>query len=265
MTDFHAKALAAAASVSSQTPAEALAQSLTNATPKIDSAVKSFVALTSARAASAGSTPGMTNHTMISNDDSGQKKCFFVKSKNPQMAPLLCARVILQKLNNFKIPDDYANDEKNDEIKNLEFQVVRILWNGLVSHGKKPSKILGIEALHFVYPMVLQTLRDSIPDAVDAEEGQAFMQEFGSLLNNAINRRVTLSLTEKDRMNACDDDSCLLWDPDGGEDELKRRRDRREQNANAAKESLENHTWIQSNSDSQDKEELAYISKEKNV
>lgn len=185
------------------------------------------------------------------------------------MASLVCAKIMLQKLNSFKIPiknanandDDDGNDdamkdntelenekEEKDEIQDFEFQVVRILWNGLVSNGKKPSKILGLEALYYVYPLLLQTLKESVPTNVDLEEGQMFMMEFGSLLQNAMNRRRKGSLTfsikhsQKDdnddysnNDDDIDDDSCLLWDKDGGKEELRRRREKREQNANVLK------------------------------
>jgi hypothetical protein len=271
MDDFQTKARAvAAAFISSQTPAEALAQSLTNDTPKIDTAIKSYVALTSARVlAAANSSSSAVVVACAANEkkildhqgpdrQSSDYYCYFSKSKNPQMASLFCAKAMLQKLNSFKIPmeDDDIGDniddanivhstskpldeEEKNEIKEIEFQVVRILWNGLVSHGKKPSKILGLEALVHVYPLLLQTLKDSVPSNVDLQEGQMFMMEFGSLLQHARNRRrrtLTWSTNQrKDDDADADDDSCLLWDKDGGKEELRRRREKREQSANSNK------------------------------
>jgi hypothetical protein len=242
MDDFQSKALAAATSISYQTPAEALAQSLTNDAPKIDTAIKSYVALTSARVLSANSHSSVANAAAAPTGydldqgpicQSSDYHCYFSKSKNPQMASLFCAKVLLQKLNSFKIPmDDHDDDivhhkapslepEEKNEMNEIEFQVVRILWNGLVSHGKKPSKILGLEALYHVYPLLLQTLKENVPTNVDLQEGQMFMMEFGSLLQHAMNRRrrkSTLSTTnhKQDNDDDVDDDSCLLWDKDGG-------------------------------------------------
>lgn len=212
MDNFQARAQAAASSLMSKNPAEALAQSLTNDRPTIDSAVKSYMALTSARGASSN---------VASNK-----------------APLLCARSILKTINAFQIPDD-QRDEKKDEAKDPELQVIKILWNGLVENGKKPSMILGRQSLCHVYPILSQTLMDNIPVGVDVEEGQAFMAEFGRLLENGMKRRNASTLAEeREVMNQYDDDACLLWDIDGGKEELKRRRDRRKNNVQAAKEFL---------------------------
>lgn len=257
MDDFQTKALAVATSISSyQTPAEALAQSLTNDAPKIDTAIKSYVALTSARVLSANSRSSVANDAAAPTGDdldqgpicqSSGYHCYFSKSKNPQLASLFCAKVMLQKLNSFKIPMDDHDDaiihhktplepEEKDEMNEIEFQVVRILWNGLVSHGKKPSKILGLEALYHVYPLLLQTLKENVPANVDLQEGQMFMMEFGSLTQRAMNRRrrkSTFSTTnqKQDNDDNVEDDSCLVWDKDGGKEELRRRRAKREQNA----------------------------------
>jgi len=227
-------------------PAEALAQSLTNDRPTIDSAIKSFMSLTAARnwSTSDPNIQAATRSEYVKDSlqnaicsEEHKERCFFVKSKNARMAALLCARSLLKKINSFHAPTE--NEEK-DESKVLEFEVVRILWNGLVDSGKKPSMIVGKQALCHLYPLILESLIDEAPAGVDAEEARTFMEEFGRLLNGAMKRRDTsISKEEKEKMDSQDDDSCLLWDTDGGAAELKRRRDRRENNVNAVKMSFD--------------------------
>ena len=247
--NFVAKAQAAATSVSSLNPAEALAQSLTNDRPTIDSAIKAYMSLTAARnwsvsdpnilkpgAAGEGSKDSL--HRAIYSDQK-QERCFFAKSKNATMAALLCARCILKKVNTYEVPEDCNSEEKDDD-KILEFKVVRIMWNGLVNSGKKPSMILGRQSLRHVYPLILEALQEEVPGSVDSDEARVFMKEFGRLLDDATKRRdLSLSKEQKETLNSQDDDSCLLWDNDGGNAELKRRRERREKNANIVKKNLE--------------------------
>jgi len=244
MDNFQARAQAAASSIMTKHPAEALAQSLTNDRPTIDYAVKSYMALTSARGASSNLASNkaqivdQVQNAIVGSVKTGKEQCFFQKSRNVKMAPLLCARSILKTINAFQIPDD-EKDEKRDEVKDPELQVIKILWNGLVKNGKKPSMILGRQSLCHVYPILSQTLMDNIPEGVDVEEGQAFMAEFGRLLENGMKRRyASTPAEERNMMNQYDDDACLLWDTDGGKEELKRRRDRREKKVQAVKESL---------------------------
>jgi hypothetical protein len=243
MDNFQARAQAAASSILTKSPAEAFAQSLTNDRPTIDSAVKSYMALTSARGASSNLASNKAEivdvvKNALGSVKTGKEQCFFKKSKNVTMAPLLCARSILKTINAFQITDDTL-DEKKGEARDPELQVIKILWNGLVENGKKPSMILGRQSLSYVYPILSQTLMDNIPEGVDVEEGQAFMIEFGRLLENGMKRRnASIPTKEREVMNRYDDDACLLWDTDGGKEELKRRRDRRKDNVQAAKESL---------------------------
>jgi len=247
MDTFQARAQAAATSITSKNPAEVFAQSLTNDRPTIDSAVKSFMALASARGASSNlantSTPiDQIKNALGSTTKTGKEQCFFANSRNGKMASLLCARSILKKVNSFHIPDNSkgeAGDVIEDEAKEIEFQVIRILWNGLVKNGKKPSMILGRHSLCQIYPILLQTLMDDIPGGVDVEEGQKFMVEFGRLLEDGMKRRdLSIAAKERETLNQYDDDSCLLWDTDGGKEELQRRRDRREMKAKVAKQSI---------------------------
>jgi len=272
MSDFQSRARAAAASISSMNPAEALAQSLLNDRPSIDSAVKAYMSLTAARSLSASdpnviSSSNASNkaediktslHNTLQNSDSSSgksiEKCFFVKSKNPQQSSLLCARTLLKAINTFQIPHDampQKDEEKEeaarttekdntDELNNLEFQVVRIVWNGLVEDKeKKPSRFLGRKSLGPIYNLIVASILDnhndnSLPSGVDQNELICFMNEFGSLLKNAIKRKAGDGAAKHNKMQGRDDDSCLVWDSDGGKEELKRRRGRRKQKAKAA-------------------------------
>jgi len=244
MTDFQQRAQQAAAKAQSLNPAEAFAQSLTCDRPTMDSAVKSFLSLTAARSL-ASSDPNniLLNNASIKNtsdkdklknallNNIAQEKCFFIKSKNPQQAALLCARQILKTINSFQIPDD---DEKSQDPPDdaLDIKVIRILWNGLIKSGKKPSKLLGRKSLIHVYPFILNDLKSASINGVDPLEVTSFMSEFGMLLNAANKRRdVSLNKKELDKLNETDDDSCLLWDVDGGRVELDRRKHRRKKHA----------------------------------
>jgi len=312
MADFQSRARAAAASVMSSgiNPAEALAQSLFNDRPTIDSAIKAYMSLTAARSlstrgpsssgmsvsASASSSIGDAKESLQrtimggENNDQQQEpavavadaetKCFFVKSKNAQHASLLCARALLKKINSFQVLLDdtppHSKEESKDvndiaeesEAAKLEFQVVKIVWNSMVKdENKKPSKLLGRQSLHHIYPLLEESFREdvakmmngtgssinSLANCVDVEEMMAFLHEFGILLKKAAVRH-SHSYDPKCNANAAtskieveggddddgdDDDSCLLWDVDGGKEELKRRRERRENKANAAKMTMD--------------------------
>lgn len=277
MSDFQSKARAAAASVmsSGMNPAEALAQSLFNDRPTIDSAIKAYMSLTAARSLSAsGADAGRINSSGgdaqdslqraimgDENDHQKQKKCYFVKSKNAQHASLLCARALLKKTNSFQILDTHISHSKEESTK-LEFQVVKIVWNSLIKdENKKPSKFLGRQSLHHIYPLLEESFREdvsnmmdnteskdsnSLANGVDVEEMISFFHEFGILLKKAVERhshdpkRNAKTDVEGDGDDDDDDDdSCLLWDADGGKEELKRRRDRREKKAQAAKMTMD--------------------------
>lgn len=262
--DFQTKAQCIASTVSSQNPTEALAKSLTCDRPTIDSAIKSYMSLCAARSMSScssidSSTPGIPLHDDIDNNT----KCYF-KKNNPQKSSLQCARSLLKAINSFIVPTKNTNYERsnqegkddNDE-ERLEFEVVRILWNGLVNNGNKPSMILGQKSLSYVFPLIKescfhimekdggdnndsgQDVDDSTrgtvfyPKDVDIDEAKSFINEFGTLLIDAEKRKnKSISLVTKNDdgniLNREDDDSCLLWDLDGGKAELERRRKRRE-------------------------------------
>ena len=235
--EFNAKAKKAAESFATMSPPETIAKSLINDQPTIDSAVKNMMSLVTARSF-AGSHPSTQQMAMDKvNAGSPNEKCFFISSKNPSKAALICARMLLKEINGFQFSQartkkSSTGDQKNEEEEEtlMISEVVRIVWNGIIKNQQKPSKILGLDSLIHVYPMILTSLQQNsnFPDDVDKEEGIAFMDEFGVLLSQAKKRRTS----QIDQLNMDeDDDSCLLWDKDRGEAELERRRRRREQHA----------------------------------
>ena len=280
LNNFHEKAHKAASSVSTMNPAEAMAKSLTSEMPKIDSAIKSYMSLCVARSMS-GSDPNKKNDNITTTTSLAQstlrdtiespmetgviKKCYFSKSSNPHQAALLCARSLLKSINSFTVPllqndeeekgqEDKQNEEKMN--KNLEYNVVRILWNGLIKNGQKPSLILGQTSLSIVFPLILESCYqierkdnddNNFPANVALDEAQIFMKEFGYLLSNAEKRNNgNLQMGKRDDkdtfLNQDDDDSCLIWDLDKGKAELERRRKRREHKSSVMKEKEEKNS-----------------------
>jgi hypothetical protein len=245
--DFSEKAKIAASKIQMLNPGEALAQSFTNDRPTIDSAVKSFMSLTAARIWSA-SDPNIrvvsgkgkeSIHKLIRGEaeegEAEEEKCFFIQSDSPKHAALNCARALLGAINQFRVPDSGNEEEgKNDDLR-LEKEVVRILWNGLIESGakdKKPSKLLGRLCLTHVIPWLENDLLLTKIPGVDDEEARIFMSEFIRLLRRANHRHdPLLSQDDRSKLDESDDDSCLLWDKDGGDAELSRRRQRRETKA----------------------------------
>jgi hypothetical protein len=240
--DFTEMAKIAASKVQMLNPAEALAESFTNDRPAIDSAVKSFMSLTAARIWSTSDPNvrvmmGEGNHLMHKQirGEGNEEKCFFVQSDSPKHAALKCARALLGKINQFRVPDSCTMEEEKSEELKMEKEVVRILWNGLVESGdkdKKPSKLLGRMCLSHVIPWLENDLLSMTVPGVDDDEAKIFMKEFISLLRRANYRNDPhLSQDDRSKLNLLDDDSCLLWDKDCGNAELSRRRQRRETKA----------------------------------
>ena len=247
ISDFQVKAQSIASTVSSLSPAEALAKSLTCDRPTIDSAIKAYMSLCAARSMTKAGHDNSNNNNM-----SNGSQCYFSKSSNPQMAALLCARSLLKAINSFIIPSNLGEKKGNektadDEEKKLELEVVRIVWNGLVKNGKKPSMILGRTSLSHVFPIIKEQCfnifddendadmneqsNDFYPKDVDLDEFKVFINEFGRLLCDAEKRKnsiISMDNNDDSKNLNTDDDSCLLWDLDGGKSELERRRKRRE-------------------------------------
>lgn len=220
-------------------PAEIVAQSLTNDKPTIDSALKGFISLVVARVYSVSdpnikaiSGGGGRDKSVVKTTQShGEyEKCFFIKTKSPNQAALACARAFLGVINNFRIPE-----YQNQTAVSLEKDVVRILWNGFINSGdtnKRPSKILGrLSLTHVISEIEMDLLSIPVP-GVDERESKSFMSEFVYLLSRANQRKdPNLLFEEKSKLEKDEDDSCLLWDEDGGCAELKRRKCKRESKA----------------------------------
>ena len=214
--DLHAKATAAAARIAAMNPAELLAQSLATDRPTIESAIKSFLSLSAARSI-AQTQPKSPTKENISKEIT---RCRF-SAEDPRISALKCARTMLRELDNFQLsPLESVGEEtkKNVTDENLEYEVVRTIWNGLIASEKKPSRFLGRISLLHVYPKIIEKIRNEEihVDHVPKEEAMAFFEEFGVLLER------------KEPGEDEDDDSALLWDNDRGAAELARRRDRRE-------------------------------------
>mmetsp|Transcript_38515 Transcript_38515/g.44886 ORF Transcript_38515/g.44886 Transcript_38515/m.44886 type:complete len:273 (-) Transcript_38515:575-1393(-) len=239
--EFQQRAHQSAVSTALLSPPEALAQSLTNDRPTVESAIKSYMSLCAARSLSASDTdvviaPAPCEDTNI--------QCLFLNSENSQKASLFCARALLKKINMFKIESTKElmkfNENMELEQSELELEVIRVVWNGFVKSGKKPCKFLGLSTLCHVYPLILDSIRTNtessslVSQGLDIDEENCFYQEFGLLLKRAKRRKyVNLDqMKNNDGTNhEYDDDSCLLWDLDGGQVELGRRRARRKMNA----------------------------------
>jgi hypothetical protein len=275
--EFSKSAAAAAARISSLNPAEALAQMLANDRPTIESAIKSFMSLVAARSLTstksdhiqsdsssdgrdadnntrtAGSRPKEDADSTVSSSF-GQTRCVFRSGRDANKEALLCARALLQATNQFQIPQDdnqdilshksaSAPESTEEEEVRLERQVVRLVWNGLISSDQKPAKFLGRRSLHYVYPAILQQLLLVRADNNDDEEHVLFFQEFGRLLEEAMRKSPSFGVVntknehdeDDDTNQNTDSDACLLWDADGGAGELARRRKRRSQRVAHAK------------------------------
>ena len=248
--------LCAARSMSASDPNAAAAAAATNSSSSSSFSAAASLQNAVTNSLAAGSHPNDGDIDIVNNKDD-KIKCYFTKSKNPQQAALLCARALLKSINSFVVPQEMttttcttseAKGEEKEiimgEEQKLEYEVVRILWNGLIKNGKKPSMVLGRSSLSHVFPLMKESVfqvdgnggnNDVYPISVDLEEAKAFVNEFGNLLDQA-ERRKNTSLSSESKNddddknggdNNVDDDSCLLWDVDGGKAELERRRKRR--------------------------------------
>jgi hypothetical protein len=272
--------------------------------PKIDSAIKSYLSLVAARSSTVSEIDVLSFNTASESINTASErcgknediKCVFLENGNK--ASLNCARVLLRGINSTIILNDEldsalhasknadnALEEKHNSIEGEKLQknVIRILWNGLVTSqekGKasnnKPSKLLGREALRVAYPFVRERFRRGIaaaaaelldgtksnnfesigdhrneylqsipneqlapiapPNDVDIVQWEAYYTEFGNLLSRACccDTNNDKEVDEKDGGGGDDDDSRLLWSMDGGVQELKERRERRNKRAEGA-------------------------------
>lgn len=224
-----------------------LTNELANDRPTIETAVKSFISLVSARSLTAASTDATTTSVLlgiVNNSNSNSDESSINSSLSVQQQILHNARTILKTTNSFQfsLQDTVAatmaenpslSEEKKQQL--IEVGVTARLWNGLVQSQQKPSRFLGRRALKLAWPKmnvsatVVAPVEDDENDvaAVAARERQLqWLNEFETLLF-----REPQPLPAD--AHAEDDDSALLWSPDKGAEELAKRRQRRQ---DAAKE-----------------------------
>mmetsp|Transcript_22858 Transcript_22858/g.34307 ORF Transcript_22858/g.34307 Transcript_22858/m.34307 type:complete len:256 (-) Transcript_22858:2-769(-) len=234
MGDFHTIA-ANAASNAMDNPAEALAKVLTSETPKIDSGVKSYLSLLAARGVT--HTRNSSNNIVLSSSAETRRNEALAIA-DPVLL-LKCTRALLGAINSFNVPERGASDksstcvQEQEQSSDLEYNVIRILWNNFVTQRQKPSKFLGRTSLLVVFPILLQELRTNVPKIPGLSDDQIinFFAVFSQLLRSYSEADET-----KDGEESQDDDSKLLWSTDGGADELSRRRARRKDAADKRKE-----------------------------
>lgn len=223
--------------------------------PTIDAAIKSFISMVCARTMAASSTdvahdkvmmgiiPSLANSSISKAEESSSVDDSKSDSKPKPTAPsiqqqvLELARYILKAVNayTFPIQDTVAysksekpgtSEEKKQEL--LELSVVARLWNALRQSEQKPSRFLGRKALRLAWKNL--DVEGQFPPKADEqdvvrERQLEWLQLFEKLL-----METTKPLPSDINV---DDDSALLWAPDGGAAELAKRRQRR---LDAAKE-----------------------------
>ena len=241
---------------------EAHAKSLVDDdTPKIDSAVKSYLSLVAARSAVASEIDVLSENVKSSDQE--------MKLNTMEMkSALACARKLLNGINTTLIPtshekdknDSNENGERNDEMteekKKMMDAATKIVWNRLVENKDvKPSKVLGRKSLIVSWPFIQERFRrgvesndestdDSLihsygidilsaittPQGIDPTAWKAYYTEFGSLLSKACQNDGKKKQDDQDEEGE-EDDSKLLWSDDKGVSELQQRRDRRAKRA----------------------------------
>eukprot|EP00573_Skeletonema_grethae_P008361 CAMPEP_0201694528 /NCGR_PEP_ID=MMETSP0578-20130828/6761_1 /ASSEMBLY_ACC=CAM_ASM_000663 /TAXON_ID=267565 /ORGANISM="Skeletonema grethea, Strain CCMP 1804" /LENGTH=305 /DNA_ID=CAMNT_0048180215 /DNA_START=22 /DNA_END=939 /DNA_ORIENTATION=+ len=250
---------------------EAHAKSLVDDdTPKIDSAVKSYLSLVAARSVVASEIDVLSEN--VKSFDDAQMKLNSMDMKSA----LTCARKLLNGINTTVIPkrngkeeeeekdecDGGSNNEINDETQKMMDAATHIVWNRLVEHKDlKPSKVLGRKSLIVSWPYIEERFRrgaDSTDDAstnvdallrscsieilpaiappqgIELDSWIAYYTEFGSLLSKACQNDKS---KQEDGGDDNEDDSKLLWANDKGVSELQRRQDRRAKRAESLTQS----------------------------
>ncbi len=241
---------------------EAHAKSLVdNDTPKIDSAVKSFLSLVAARSVVA-SEIDVLSENVKSIDQEVKLNTMDMKSA------LTCARKLLNGINTTVIPKRNGKEEEKDESGDSNYKTndenqnaaTQIVWNRLVENkDMKPSKVLGRKSLIVAWPYIQERFRRGVesdkcvddvsinadvlpssysmellpaiapPQGIEKVDWIAYYTEFGNLLSKAC--RNDESKQEEDHEDNNEDDSKLLWSNDKGVSELQQRRDRRAKRA----------------------------------
>ena len=214
-----------------------ISAAMANDRPTIEAAVKAFLSLVCAR----GMTASMTDQdkqsrvllgviSSVSAPTTPNTTTSAPQQQNQQA--LEVARVILRACNahQFPIHKTVASEmlnkpgltpEKKESI--LELSVVARLWNGLIQSKQKPTRFLGRKALRHAWSD-LDVASKLSPPKDDDESSKAsyahqlaWIREFEEYLHP----------TKNPDPESVDNDAALIWDSDGGESELARRRERR--------------------------------------
>lgn len=252
---------------------EAHAKSLVDDdTPKIDSAVKSYLSLVAARSVVASEIDVLSEN--VKSFDDAQVKLNSMDMKSA----LTCARKLLNGINTTVIPkrngreeeeekdesDGDSSNEINDKTQRMMDAATNIVWNRLVENKDlKPSKVLGRKSLIAAWPYIEERFRRGAksaddasinvdtwlhsyseeilpaiapPQGIESDSWIAYYTEFGNLLSKACQN--DKSKQEDDGDN--EDDSKLLWANDKGVSELQRRQDRRAKRAETLTQSKNN-------------------------
>ena len=245
---------------------EAHAKSLVNDdTPKIDSAVKSYLSLVAARSVVA-SEIDVLSENVKSLDEQVKLNSMDMKSA------LTCARKLLNGINTTLIPkrnnnniDEEKEESDDEEVQKMMDAATIVVYNRLVENkDMKPSKVLGRKSLVVAWPYIQERFRRGIeskeecvvdgnnddaflssysieilppiapPQGIENDSWIAFYTEFGNLLNKACQNDE--SKQEEDDDGDDEDDSKLLWANDKGVKELQRRQERRARRAEEVKQ-----------------------------
>eukprot|EP00980_Cylindrotheca_fusiformis_P022444 scaffold9308_cov115-Cylindrotheca_fusiformis.AAC.7 len=241
-----------------------MTESLAQDRPTIDAATKSFISLICARSLTASATDEASSIPQTSENPNGNTLLGLLpandgssgqqndgtsssRSSTPtvQQQVLQVARSILQATNAYTFPvhctvatsmgeKPGTSAEKKKEF--LELSTTAQLWNGLVQSNQKPSRFLGRRALRHAWK---NNLRADINSKL--QETAAQNNKTDAEAEEAIVQRQTLWLLDFERFlfhvpdpnssPTVDDDAALVWDADGGKQELAKRRDRRQAEA----------------------------------
>jgi hypothetical protein len=222
-----------------------MTQSLAQDRPTMDAAVKAFISLVCARSLTASTSDAVINsHGQaprilgIVPLDQGTAAAAAPPSASTistaaaqlsvQQQALQFARDILKAINAYKFPIHHtvasslskkAGTSKEKQAELLELSIAAQLWNGLVDSKQKPSRFMGRRALRHAWKN-LDVQLEVYTDDIAAQQRDQWLHEFEQLVFHV-----------HDDASPQDDDSALLWDADGGQMELARRRERRQADA----------------------------------
>ena len=212
----------------------AITSTLAQDRPTIDAGVKSFLSWICARSLTASETDAQSKllGVMKSADIQTATSAPTTNIATTQQQALQVARAILQSCNGHEFPihKTVANElqskpnlseKKQKEL--LEMSVVARLWNGLVQSKQKPTRFLGRRSLRYAWDDMDVASKLPKPTSEDDEAANmiynqqlGWIEEFGRLLRY-----------ESDPNSNVDNDAALIWDSDGGQAELAKRRERR--------------------------------------